>query len=111
MKYKFGKEYKIEDVKKAIDKDGNFVAIITDICFNDIVCYDYDAGMPKTLNGIVEEIFEKGYRLQDLDYEIVGFNKEKQTVDISVNADASSYEGDDGEYDDEMEVFMTIYFK
>lgn len=84
-------------VHKCVDKNSNFNAVITGIDFSSIIMVDnLESDRPISLNQIVDDTFEYGYRLTDLSYKIVGVNTNWQTVDIEVDADGSAYTEFDG---------------
>lgn len=91
MNFKANNEAPSKQVKKCINEDNEFSAIITGIDFSEITFVYEDDCDVTSLNEIVDQTFEEGYLLEDLSYEIVGFNQKDQTINVRVTANAEKY--------------------
>ena len=91
MKFEINSNTSTVDILSCIDANDVFKAVITGVPFCDITIVAPECSMYLTLNEMVNQTFENGYIFMESSYKIVGFDVEKQTVDIEVVADASEY--------------------
>ena len=91
MKFEINSKTSTINMLLCIDANDIFKAVITEIPFCDITTVSQECEVNVALNSMVEQTFENGYILMNLEYRIVGFDAEKQTVDVEVVADASEY--------------------